>query len=145
MARYEHSVVIERPIEEVWAFVTDPANNAMWQTTIVETRTGSNRPLDVGSKVAEVRQFLGRRVESTWEVTQHEPPTRSAIKTSSGPVPFTGRYALDSIDGGTRFTMAVEAEAHGFFRLAEPVFGRIVKREMKANCGHLKDLLEAAV
>jgi hypothetical protein len=61
----------------------------------------------------------------------------------SGPVPLSGTYAFEAVNGGTRFTVTGELDAHGFFKLAEPVFARITGRELESNLGHLKDLLEA--
>jgi hypothetical protein len=39
--------------------------------------------------------------------------------------------------------MTMETDAHGFFKLAEPVFGRMARRDVTTSCEHLKDLLEA--
>jgi uncharacterized protein YndB with AHSA1/START domain len=144
VSRIERSVVIERPIQEVFDFVHDPAKDALWQTTLLESHPLDEGPLRAGSRVREVRRFLGIRLETSWEVTEYEPPTRSAIKSTSGPVSFSGGYALESLDGGTRFTVRGDLDAHGFFKLAEPVFARMATRELEANLGHLKDLLEAA-
>jgi uncharacterized membrane protein len=143
MSRIEHSVVIDRPIQEVFDFVHDIANDPLWQTTIVEQEKLTEGPLRAGSRIREVRRFLGIRVETTYEVTEYEPPKRSAITMISGPVPFSGSYALEALDGSTRFTVQGDIEGHGFFKLAEPVFARLTGRELEANLGHLKDVLEA--
>ncbi len=145
MTRIEKSVVIDRPVEDVWEYVHDPANDAVWQTSIVETRHEGGPAMDVGTRIVEVRRFLGRRFETSWEVSEFDPPRRSAVRSVSGPIPFTGSYVLEAVDGCTRFTLRMDTEAHGFFKLAEPVFGRMAGREMEANLGHLKDALEAGV
>lgn len=143
MTRIEHSVVIERPVEEVWAYISDPTNNTVWQGPVIEVR--SKPTIEVGSEVTEVMKFLGRRVETTWVVTEHEPMRRSAVRTTSGPVPMRGGYLLEPVDGGTRFTMDSDLDAHGFFKLAEPVFARMARREAVSSCDNLKELLEAGV
>ena len=143
MTRIERSIVIGRPVGEVWEFVHDVANDRLWQTTLVESEQLTDGPMGVGTRVREVRNFLGLKVELAWEVTEFEPNRRSAIKGVSGPVPLSGGYLLEPVDGGTRFTASGELDAHGFFKLAEPVFARITARELDANLGHLKDLLEA--
>ena len=56
----------------------------------------------------------------------------------------TGSYELEPVDGATRFTMTLGRDAHGFFKLAEPVFARMARRDLAASAEHLKDLLEAA-
>ena len=143
MTRIEHSVVIERPVEDVWAYVSDPTNNTVWQGPVIEVR--SKPTIEIGTEVTEVMKFLGRHVETTWVVTEHEPMRRSAVRTSSGPVPMRGGYLLEPVDGGTRFTMDTDMEAHGFFKLAEPVFARMARREAVSSCETLKELLEAGI
>jgi hypothetical protein len=144
MLRVAHSVEIERPVEEVWDYVHDPRNDAVWQSTLIETKQ-STEPLVPGARLVEVRRFLGRRFEVAFEVTELSPHTRSAIRVVSGPFPFAGAYELEPSERGTRFTTIVELDAHGFFRLAEPVFGRMAARELRGNLEALKDVLEARV
>ncbi len=144
MTTFEHSVVIRRPVEEVWDYVIDPANDPVWQGAVIEVRS-SHPQLEVGSTIDEVSMFLGRRFEITWVVTEHEPPHYSAVTLAKGPVPMQGSYRFDPVEGGTRFTMKGETEAHGLFRLAEPVFARLARREWASYCEVLKDLLEAGV
>jgi uncharacterized membrane protein len=143
MTTIERSIVIDRPVEEVWEFVHDTADNILWQTTLAESEKLTEGPMGVGTRVREVRHFLGLRIESTWEMTEYEPYRTSAIRGVSGPIPLSGRYRVEGFEGGTRFTVTGELDAHGFFKLAEPVFARIAGRELEANLGHLKDLLEA--
>ena len=142
MTKIERSIVIDRPVDEVWEFVHDSTKDALWQTTLVESEKLTEGPMRVGTQVREVRHFLGLRIELTWEVTEYEPTRKSAIRGVSGPVPLTGGYRLEPHAGGTRFTVTGELDAHGLFKLAEPVFARITRRELEANLGHLKDLLE---
>jgi uncharacterized membrane protein len=143
MTKIERSIVIDRPIDDVFEFTHDLANNPVWQTTLVEVELLTDGPMRVGTRWQEVRRFLGKRIESVLELTEYEPNKRSAVKMVSGPVPFSGIYAYEPVDGGTRFTVGGELDAHGFFKLAEPVFARITGRELESNLGHLKDLLEA--
>ncbi len=144
MTKIERSIEIDRPIDEVWAFVHDTSKDALWQTTLRESELLTERPLGVGTRVRELRQFLGVRVELAWEVTEYEPNRKSSIKGVSGPVPLRGSYLLEPAHGGTKFTVIGELDAHGLFKLAEPVFARLTARELEANLGHCKDLLEAS-
>jgi hypothetical protein len=66
------------------------------------------------------------------------------VRTTSGPVRLDGSYRLEAVDeGSTRFTNEGVVEAHGFFKVAEPVFARMARREWASSCATLKDLLEA--
>jgi hypothetical protein len=144
MTRFEHSVVIQRPLADVWAYVMEPANNAVWQGPIIEVHYPAGKPLELGSEIPEVVSFLGKRFTLTLVVTEHEPSTRSAVRTTSGPVRLDGSYRLEAVDeGSTRFTNEGVVEAHGFFKVAEPVFARMARREWASSCATLKDLLEA--
>jgi uncharacterized membrane protein len=143
MTRVERSIIIDRPVEEVFAFTHDLSNNALWQTTLVEIEPLFEGPIREGAQWREVRRFIGKRIETVLELTEYEPTTGSAVKLVSGPVPLSGTYGFEAVNGGTRFTVTGELDAHGFFRLAEPVFSRITARELESNLGHLKDLLEA--
>lgn len=143
MTRFEHSVVIERPLEEVWAYVTEVGNNPVWQGPIIEVRRGAVGPLDLGTEIEEVAHFLGKRFEITLEVIEHDPPKRCAVRTAAGPVRLDGTYSFSTVDGGTRFSTEGEVEASGFFKLAEPVFARMARREWVSSCENLKDVLEA--
>ena len=143
MTRLEHTITIDRPVGEVWDYVTDTRNDPVWQHHVVEVGRGADQPVEIGLEVDEIVSFLGRRMPITLVVTEHEPSRRSAIDVTRAPVPGRGSYDLAPVDGGTRFTMTVETDAHGFFRLAEPVFARIARRDVVTSCERLKDLLEA--
>jgi uncharacterized protein YndB with AHSA1/START domain len=137
-------VVIERPIEEVFAFVTDPNNDPLWQSTSLETEQTSEGPVDAGTTFRNTSKFLGRRIDSTYEVTENDPPHKQCVRITSGPIPGSGCYLFEPANGGsTRFTQIFEAEAGGFFRLAEPLVARAIRRQMEADMETLKDLLES--
>ena len=143
-AREEHSVVINRPIEEVFDYVTDENNDALWQGSTLETEQISEGAVGVGTTYRSVSKFLGRRIETTLEVTEHDPPRKQCIRATSGPIPAVGCYLLEPADGAsTRFTQNLEAEVGGFFRLAEPLVARAFRRQLEADMATLKDLLEA--
>lgn len=143
MTKIEQSATIERPVEQVWDFLHEPKNDPIWQTSIVESQQLSEGPVGVGTRMREVRHFLGKRFEVGYELTEYEPARKSSVKVISGPIPFSGSYILEPVDRATRVTMTGELEAHGFFKLAEPVFARMARRELESSLGHLKDLLEA--
>jgi uncharacterized membrane protein len=144
MSKIERSIVIERPLEEVWDFVQDTSKDAMWQTTLVESQVLTEGPRRVGTQVQEVRRFLGVQIPMTLELTEFEPRHRSSLRAVSGGIPLSGSYLLEPLDGGTKLTVTGQLEAHRLFKLAEQVFARMTSRELEASLGHLKDLLEAA-
>lgn len=143
MIRIEHSVVINRPIEEVFAFVTDIDKMSQWALELREAKKTSEGPVGVGTTFSGVVQLLGRRMENNHEVTEYEPNRKYSFKTTSGPVPMEAESTFESVAGGTRVTILAEAEPGGFFKLAEPIFARTAQRQYETNLATLKDLLEA--
>ena len=145
MFEIEETVTIEQPIERVWAFVMDEANDPLWQTTLTDVHRLTEGPMAVGTRVSESRRFLGRTIETVWEITECEPPHRSSIASVKAPFAWQGTYTLEKTEEGTRFSMRLQGNPGGFFRIAEPLLERFVRREMAGNLGNLNDVLEAGL
>jgi uncharacterized protein YndB with AHSA1/START domain len=142
MARAEHTVVIRRPPEEVFAFLTDLSRVPEWQSGAVEVR-GPDADLGVGTTYVEVLKFLGKRIEATIQVTEYEPGRRFSIKTLSGPIPFQVQHTLTPSDGGgTTLSVTLEGEPGRFFRLAEPLVVRNAQRQVEGDFATLKRMVE---
>lgn len=139
----ESSIIINRPVEAVWAYMSDFANMPLWSTGTIETRLISEPPVRKGTTYIYVGQFLGQRLEVTSEVTEFEPNRAWAYKSISGPIASAARYGLEPVDGGTRVTISAEGEMSGFFKLAEPVMAAMIKRQFEGVLANLKDILEA--
>jgi len=143
MTRIEASVVIDRPIEEVFTFVTNFENATQWMSELVEGEKTSEGPVGVGTTLRGVATPLGRRVESTQEVIEYQPNTKFALKSTSGPVATKDSYTFESVSGGTKIARTVKAEMSGFIKLAEPIARRMLQRQFETNFANLKDLMEA--
>ena len=143
MIRVEESVVIQRPVEEVFAFVADQTNAPHWQSGLLEVRRTTEDPVGVGTKHTAVRKFMGRRLEATNEYVVYEPNKQVTFKGTAGSADFQHSYITESIAKGTRLTSRMEMEPKGLFGLAEPLITPSLKREFVANLGELKDLLES--
>ncbi|MFQ5923264.1 MAG: hypothetical protein ACE5M4_10510, partial [Anaerolineales bacterium] len=97
----------------------------------------------MGTKVSNTFQLLGKRIESTFEVTEHEPNRRVRYKALSGPIPFDALTTFEGVEGGTRVNIEVEADVGGVFKLAEPIVARTSQRQWENSFATLKDILEA--
>jgi uncharacterized protein YndB with AHSA1/START domain len=142
MARTEASVVINRTIDEVFAYLTDVRNWSQW-AGFPEAEQTSEGSVGVGATFRGVSQFLGRRAEWTSEVTKYEPNKRMEQKITWGGMSIEQSLTFEPVEGGTRLTMVGEAETGGFFKLAEPVVNRMMQRQLEGNIANLKDILEA--
>jgi hypothetical protein len=97
-----------------------------------------------GDKFTTVSKFLGRRFETPFEVTAHEPNRLHSHKSTGGPLPQEYTSTFEEVaGGGTRMTQVVEGEPGGFFSLAGPLLERAGRRQFRADLETLKDLLEA--
>ena len=141
MIRIQASVTINRPLEEVFRFMTNHQNALQWQSGLLEARV-TNDVVGVGKTWVDVVQFLGRRIEIASELTEFEPLRTVGFKSTSGPIPLEGRYAFEPDGAGTKVTFTLQGEAGGFFKLAEPIVARSTQRQWETNLANLKDLLE---
>jgi len=143
MIKLESSVVINRPIEEVFEFADNPENEPLWQQATQEAELSSEGPMGVGTTLRRVTRFLGRTIESTSEVTEYEVSRKRGGRSTSGPMPYEFVEIYESVEGGTKITATGQIDVGGFFKLAEPVIARMAKRQQEASFANLKDLLEA--
>ena len=141
MATFENTVLIARPIEDVFPFLSDLENIPKWNYAIVETRKISEGPVGVGTIYQQVRS-VPNRSEERLEITTFHPPHQLAIRGQLGPFASHLFYALDAIPEGTRVTNTVELEHHGAGRLLGRVAVPRVREAVAANLGRLKQLLE---
>jgi len=138
-------IEIERPRVEVAAFAGDPANATAWYENIESVEWRTEPPLAVGSQVAFVARFLGRRLTYTYRVTELVPGERLVMSTKDGPFRMETAYAwTDTVDGYTRMTLRNRGEPSGFSRVAAPVMARAIGRANGKDLLRLKLLLEAA-
>ena len=142
MIRFETSVRIERPVDEVFAYVSEPENFPRWNSAVRTVRKTSAGEDPVGSTYVMTRQLPGGQAENELEITVHERPREFAIRTLSGPTPFVYRYAFSPSDGGTLLELDAEVELPGTAALVAPLARRAVKRGVDDNFATLKDTLE---
>jgi uncharacterized membrane protein len=141
MIRIQASTTVNRPLEEVFRFMTDNQNALQWQSGLLEARV-TNDVIGVGKTWVDVVQVLGQRIEIASELTEFEPLRTVGFKSTSGPIPLEGRYVFEPDGEGTKVTFTLQGEADGFFKLAEPIVARSTQRQWETNLANLKDLLE---
>ena len=157
MTRTETSVVfaeaktlIERPVADVFSFVTDPNNEPRWHTDIVEVRRGleadtASTPessYHQGGLWIWTARFMGRQAEGEVEVTVFEPNRRIEFTTRTGPVLPVATCLLEPADGGTIFIRRVEIPLQGGYRLAKPLIQRKAIKGQQRYVTNLKSILE---
>ena len=140
--RSEFSLEIARPPADVFAYLAEPERMPEWQSSAVAARCASDGPLGVGSRIEETRSFLGRRVETTLEVTEYEPDRVLSLRTVRGPVRVEVRHMLEPSNGGTRLTFVGTGDPKGFGGFAQSLLVKTAEREFKRDFKRLKEILE---
>ena len=133
---------IGRPRSNVVVFVSDPANDTQWIAGIKEAHAVTEGPVGVGSRVARVASFLGRKIEYVNEIDRLD---ESVLEMHSvkGPFPMHITYSFDEDGASTLARIRVQGEATGFFRLAAPLLAGQVRRSITRDVNNLKRVLEA--
>jgi len=142
MVKVELSIVVNRPVAEVFAFVVDPANNKKWQEGLVESRLTSPGPVGVGSQITDVRKFLGMDMDSKLEVTAFEPNKTFGEKVVSGPMQFEIMQTFEPSGDGTKVSLTAQGEPGGFFKLAEGMVQKQIQSQLEGDSQRLKKALE---
>lgn len=142
------SIVVECPVEEVFAFVTDARNNPLWQSTsgLREARQMPESPVGVGTQIMETWHILDMTAQSTSEVTAYEPGRCYTRHLLSGSSPITqGTQAFDATASGTQWTSTVLVQTDGTWPIPESALAAHLKQAMEAGMSEAKALLEQRI
>jgi carbon monoxide dehydrogenase subunit G len=141
--RGKASAVIERPAEEVWAFVADPMQEHRWAPVVREVRKNSDGPVGVGYVYDETIRLLGRGYQITLEVTEYEPPRLMRVRITKGaPGVASGARIVERTEGGTRLTIETEGRSRIGFGLVEPLVNRVIARALRRALANVKRIVE---
>lgn len=135
---------IDRPAEQVFAYVTDPGQFHQWQQGVVSGGIKEPGPPAVGSHCQMVRRIGGADRPSTSVLTRLDPPTRWAVRGIDGPIRASVEVTVQRIDQAhSRVVIEVDFEGHGIGKILVPLLVRCQgAKEMPANLARLKDSLE---
>lgn len=143
MISIARSTLINRPIEEVFAFVNAPEKIPEWQSSAVSAELIPEGTPRVGSTLLIVRKFMGRNVDNHHEITIYEPPHRACNSQSIGPMKAEGCLLFEESEvGDTRVTITFEADPRGFIKLVAGFIGRQLSNQLENDLKTLKRLLE---
>lgn len=144
MTHVEVSIDILGDPEEIFLFISNPANNSQWQQGMISAEVTSSGPLGVGSTYKQVANFLGRQIESNFEIIAYEPGRmiKGTTVDSTFPITFTRLVEPGAQEGYARVSAVVEGDASGVYRLFTPILDRLVKRSVEGDYARLKVLFE---
>jgi hypothetical protein len=140
------AISISRSCETVAAFAANPDNAPKWYANIRSVEWHTPRPLQVGSRVAFVAYFLGRRLSYVYQIAEYHPVSLLVMRTAHGPFPMETTYEWAPLgEGGTRMTLRNRGEPSGFSRFMIPIIVPAMKGANRKDLARLKGLLEAGV
>jgi carbon monoxide dehydrogenase subunit G len=138
--KMDATTTIARPVETVWAYVSDATNDVNWRTGITESGLHTDGPLRLGT-IGYVR--VGD-AEARWKVISLTDGSSVDWELVEGPYRGTGGYRLVPVDGGTQFTLVADAEPANWLRLLGPIFAWIGQRQNQRDVEKLREILESA-
>lgn len=137
----EASITINRPVEEVFAFVTDVGNWARWNEELTHVEQVSEGPIGVGTICRGTAEIMGRMAFAA-EILEYEPNQKVVQRMTIGPMQIQGAWLFEPVPGGTRVTMSSKGQSEGLFKLGGSLFDGMIKKRLEANLARLKAIME---
>lgn len=141
MINVSDSIVIGKPLAEVFAFASDVCKIPDWQKS-VKSIEAPDEPVVKGSQFVMVRKFMGQEMKTPFEVLKMDLNSGISIKSKSGPVKIQVNMNFEDAIPNTRVTTNLEAEVGGFFKVAEGMVAKQMKTQISEDDRELKTLLE---
>jgi hypothetical protein len=134
---------IERPVKQVFDFMSAPENDVQWQYGTLAAARLLEGASAIGTLFRSVGHLMGQRNLSTFEVTEYEPNRKYGFKSLSGPLQSQTSYTFEIVAGSTKITVCTQANLVNFLQVADDILEKKMKRQLKENLIMLKNLLEA--
>jgi len=145
MARIESSIVVSKSIEDTFAFLNKRESHLKFIPRIVEfNQTSAGAFGQIGATVKGMLNYFGVRIPVEYEIIEHQPTERLAMKGKMGLVLFKDGYVLFSDMDGTRITFWLELTMTGITKLFQPFAGLVGKIHAWETLRNLKRALETS-
>ena len=142
--KFENSVIINQPVEQVFEFVTNPRNNAKWQTDILELEMTSENHFGLGATYRCVNRFMGKHIESENEITDYARGKTCCIRITNGVLKGKCRMSFKTLEDGTKFTASGNLDMR-YFKLLKMIAKRKINQQIKEDMLRLKYILENGI
>ncbi|MBT2685113.1 SRPBCC family protein [Bacillus sp. ISL-37] len=136
-------IEIKSPVERVSEYAANPDNAPEWYVNIDSAEWLTEKPLNLGSKIAFKAKFLGRELAYIYEIVEYVPGRKMVMQTSEGPFPMKTTYTWNTVDSNTtRMTLTNQGEPSGFSKLVSPFMASMMKKANMKDLRNLKEILE---
>ena len=137
------TTMIERPVKQVFDFISTAKNDVQWQYGALAASQLTLHPIGLGTLFSSFSHFMGRRLQSKFEVTEYEPNKKYGFRSLSGPIQTETSYHFESYQDGTRVAANLQVKQSGFFQMTDAFVARFAKKQLNDNLNALKNFLEA--
>ncbi len=142
----KHSIEINRPADEVFAYLDQVERHNEWQGSLVNTTVETDGPTRVGTRVVERRKVPGGTRDIPYEITEHDPPRKASFRGTDGPLRPVGTYTVDPTgELSSRMNSELDLEGHGVGKLFAPLALRQAAKQVPVDHEKFKELLERGV
>jgi uncharacterized protein YndB with AHSA1/START domain len=142
----KHSIEINRPADEVFAYLDQVARHNEWQGSLVSTTVETDGPTRVGTRVIERRNVLGGARDFPYEITEHDPAHKVSFRGTTGLIRPVGTYTVDPTgESSSRMNSELDLEGHGIGKLFAILARRQAAKQVLVDDEKLKELLESGV
>jgi hypothetical protein len=142
MIKVESKIFINKGYQEVFRFISDFENNPIWQKGMKKAQFTTTDPIGIGSTYNQEASFLGKKIVSSFIVTDFKEGHLIKIKSTSSSFPIQVTRSVEPVGTGTNVYALVEGDARHFFKLAQPILKKVVERSVYGDYRRLKEILE---
>ena len=144
MSKFSADLKVNRPVEKVFAWLTNPENQGKFDKSSLRMETLTPGPWRTGTQIRELRDLGGRKTEVLSEVADLEQNRRFIIRSKTGPE-WLGTWNFEPDGAGTRLRWTGQLGMKGFARLFEPLIGRQMRTQIDRQFANLPRLIEADI
>lgn len=141
MSSIESRILINRPVEEVFTFVTDLDTWPSCQSGLIEVKSTSEGPLKVGSTFTVVTMVMGRESEVIYRVREFEQDNK-VVEISPGNFTIENLITFGRFQDGTEIHRVTELTTSGIYKIFLPIFSRTIRKQVEKSYSTIKGLLE---
>jgi uncharacterized protein YndB with AHSA1/START domain len=140
VASFSYSVEIPLPPAEVFPWLLDEDKVPQW-TGNLESYSQVDGTLGKGSRVRQILEISGRRIDVELEITSYDPPNGAETVFSTNGIKVVNEYALESAGAGTRLTQSVDAKPSGLTaRMLVPIIQPRLEQKLTEDLERLREL-----